>query len=115
MTDLEIIRLCAEAMEAPPTLPGSSEIWGVKVQIAPEHKVTTWVRGAYDPFHNDAQAMALLLMLLSSGAHIVIENNERGTAPILVMGNTVYPIRSAELFRRAIVNCVATIQQEKHG
>jgi hypothetical protein len=61
MTDVEITEACAEAMEDPATLPGSSNIWGVsKTFINGETEVSSWVKSTYDPLHDDAQAMALV-------------------------------------------------------
>jgi hypothetical protein len=62
MTDLEATRLCAEAMEAPPDLPGASEIWSVSISYATgtKKKVSHWVKASYNPLENDAQAMALV-------------------------------------------------------
>ena len=59
MTDLEITRLCAEAMETPPTLPGASSIWGFSKEFV-SGRVDTWVRSTYDPLNDDAQAMAMV-------------------------------------------------------
>jgi len=118
MTDLEMTRLCAEARNYEPI-----ESWLSKrdvmmtIEAANKHKAAWHCKREhfYAPLTDDAQAMALLLWLLSSGTKIVIENNDHGTAPILIMDNTVHSIDTVELLRRAIVNCVATIQQAKHG
>lgn len=54
MSNAEIRRLCGEAMEPMPFLPGESEIWGVEVRYS-----LIWVRDSYNPLTNDAQLIAL--------------------------------------------------------
>mgnify|MGYP001611172893 CR=1 FL=1 len=86
MTDLEITRLCAEAM-------------GLKHDPDRCFGFGFHVHGLYDvynPLTDDAQAMALLMFLLSCGKHIIIENNSNGRR-----------------LRRAICECVAQILSAK--
>ena len=57
MTDLEITRLCAEAMGTPMQLVEPQFLWPTGVMLAPakgEFLVS------YDPLNNDAQAFALV-------------------------------------------------------
>ena len=110
MTDLEMTRLCAEAMGYEQCT--DSIMGGPALCFDPK---TTPDAGYfhYDPFHNDDQTMQLLLWLLSCGEKIVIENNERGNRPILVFKNAAYRVHSLELLRGAIVECVAKVQKEK--
>ncbi len=107
MTDLEMTRLCAEAMGYTPY---ESKFNPGKIRVGGGGQVDY-----YDPLHDDAHAMPLLLFLLTSGEKVVIENNERGTRPILVFRNTVYEIFDTDKLRRAVVECVAKIQSGKEG
>lgn len=111
MTDLEITRLCAEAMEAPPTLPGSSDIWAVSIAYRPEGKSTKcWVRSTYDPLHDDAQAMALVKkfdMRIAEHSY----DHWRAAIPNQQIGLD-YTSHEQDL-NRAICECVARMQKAR--
>lgn len=113
LTDLEITKLCAEAMEDPPSLPGSSEIWDVDICYLPgtgSQKITQRVRSAYDPLRNDAQAMALVKKLNLCIMPPTARADER-------WGCSLYPniwiASDANDLNRAICKCVARIQLER--
>jgi hypothetical protein len=106
MTDLEMTKLCAEAMEEPPTLPGVSSIWGVSITYVPENKTDVWIRDSYRPLHDDAQAMALVKKFQpdieapfeGQPNWVVVHEDGSGASPDL---------------NRAICECVAKMQQAK--
>jgi hypothetical protein len=110
MADLEMIKKCAEKMGyAPCPYPGIDN----SVAEYYDAKNHLWLN--YDPLHDDAQAMALLVLLLSSGHRVVIENNAMkcktyGKKPILCVENgKIYDFSDAEKMRRAIVECVSRL------
>jgi seryl-tRNA synthetase len=113
MTDLEMTKLCAEAMEPPPDLPGSSAIWGVTKQYAPVERTMVWVRSTYNPLHDDAQAMALVKRFaLQIVPHIDYENGSiEWTAEVEGRRFCTYSDGGANL-NRAIVECVAKMQSK---
>lgn len=102
MTDLEMIKLCAEAM-------------GVFGKITPsgEH---IWMKGTvkrYDPLHDDAQAMALEDWLLERGSIMYFDGRMkfmRRSYPREYWFH--YGDRNGR--RRAIVECVAKMQEAKN-
>lgn len=106
MTDIEITKRCAEKMGVI-----YSEFDGrlhiAEMSDAPGEK--------YNPLHDDAQAMALLVYLMSSGHRSVIENNAMdcatyGKRPIMsVTGMPIYDVSTAEKMRRAICESVAKL------
>lgn len=118
MTDLEMTRLCAKAM-------------GIKVQLIAEPEFhfsdcpyysipypSEAPNARCDPLHDDEQAFAALVYLLSSGVRVVIENNAMqgkhyGKRPIMMVEDKIYEIETPEKFRRAIVECVANMQKAK--
>ena len=117
MDDLEMVRKCAAAM-------------GLREFREPDEYQTCTAlisdaitkrdkRVAYWPLTDDAQAMALLCLLLSSGHRVVIENNAMkgilyGKKPILCLDDKhLYDITDATQFRRAIVECVAKMEDVK--
>jgi hypothetical protein len=51
MTDLEMTKLCAEAMDIQVVADESGTLWGA---------IDRWRETPYDPLHDDAQAMALV-------------------------------------------------------
>ena len=109
MTDLEMTRLCAEAM-------------GLRYQTGYDSKaeyadsICLYDSGSnlwhtvYDPLHDDAQAMALVkrfglfLGKFSKGDYWCVETHARF--------EELYHYRSDDL-NRAIVNCVARMQKSK--
>ena len=107
MTDLEMTRLCAEAM----AMNVRESYWaGVGAKVL---ETDEWMDGAdhyrrYDPLHDDAQVMALVkkfkLQVLPNPAHggwwIAVANKDAN-------GN--------DDLNRAIVECVAKMRAEKSG
>ena len=101
MTDLEITRLCAEAM-------------GIQTVVHPiRGKIMRhwfWIHNieqTYDPLHDDAQAMALVkkfrLQVDWSAGDLVWVNNRRES----------YAKADLADFNRAICECVAKMQKAK--
>ena len=104
MTDLEITRLCAEAMH--------EDKWGEhKGRIAyPDYSAvdvneTGPTMHTYDPLHDDAQAMALVKKM---GLHIEPEDQHWTVAP----AESDAWSESVDL-NRAICKCVAKMQAAK--
>ena len=109
MTDTEIVRLCAEAMESPPTLPGTSDIWGVTVAfVSGERTVRQWVRETYDPLHDDAQCFALVKRFR---LQITTPDWTRETWQVKYGQSNFYGI--AEVLNRAVCTTVAKMQKAK--
>lgn len=110
MTDQEIIRLCAEAMEPRATLPGSSRIWGVASRFGPTRTVETWVLSAYNPLNDDAQAMALVKKFDLNTAKIA--DCDWVVWRSRIDGHRDEMCNSAD-YNRAICECVAKMQAAK--
>jgi len=107
MTDEEITKLCAQAMESPPDIPGASAIWNVSVTYeGEERKVITAVSQFYDPLHNDAQAMALVKQL-----DIFCSPRKEGFSLAWVDGGNLC---FGHTLNRAICKCAADVQTEKN-
>ena len=104
MTDLEITRLCAEAMGYKILLPIKDDV--VECNHLDDGKF-------FDPIHDDAQAMALVKKMVLSIDRAVISNygvpEQWGWR---VMAAYVGHARSADL-NRAICECVAKMQASK--
>ena len=101
MTDLEMTRLCAEAMGAE-----LSDKSGLSIPLEFNADKQTIVR--YDPLHDDAQAMALvkglgLTCIFELGQGRESWNVQHWRAGLARNGN----------LNRAIVECVAKMQQAK--
>ena len=102
MTDLEITRLCAEAMGIECTL------------LAGDWRITPYHNKEYDPLHNDAQAMAL-----AKRFGLVMDPQHDGQDFASDPGWEVsHPSTGDELFicpdlNRAICECVAKMQAAK--
>ena len=99
MTDLEMTRLCAEAMGYKGE--GISDHWGGFPIFASEV-------GPYDPIHDDAQAMALLKKFAltitpDDGGYLVYPDDES------------YFVENSRDLNRAIVECVAKMQKAKNA
>jgi len=92
MTDLEMTRLCAEAMGYRGE--GISDHWGGLPIFASEI-------GAYDPLHDDAQAMALV-------KQFGLQLHQRFDGTWLVTWRPLEAERKS--LNRAIVECVAEMQ-----
>lgn len=103
MTDIEITRLCAEAMGEKIVYPDDDN---ERLPLATENE-----RGAnlYDPLHDDAQAMALVKRFT---LHAVYEAADR-VWHCVTLQHGFYG-RSPEL-NRAICECVAQMQAGKAG
>lgn len=108
MDDATITRLCAEAVEPMPKLPGASDVWGVTIQFAPIYKLKAWVRSSYNPLHDDAQCFALVkkfnLDIAFDGAWNVVMRRDT----VLKSGVFHYPD-----LNKAVCECVARMQQAK--
>jgi len=103
MTDLEITRLCAEAMEidikAFPQ-PGPQHCW---IFLAEGHYIT------YHPLHDDAQAMALVksVKLCISYLRLNVDTPWEVYDPVSAIA------ANRDDLNRAICECVAKMQQAK--
>ena len=98
MTDLEITKLCAEAMGV------DCNVIGVNLSAD-----TT----LYDPLHDDAQAMALvkklrLRVLPQANGYWCVDNGE--PTPY---ARGAYWLASAETLNRAICECASQMQKVK--
>ena len=107
MTDLEITKLCAEAMGLK-----FRAVDGIYVQYLPdpENEPTGWVE--YRPTHNDAQAMALVKRFRMTILHIWV----RGPyylATVEERSQKVIADARNEDLNRAICECVAHMQKAK--
>ena len=102
MTDLEMTRLCAEAMGYYIVYPDTC------LPLAVEERKG---RNAmlYNPLHDDAQAMALVKKF-----NLSVEVLSDETGVWMVVHPEVGPFYSHDL-NRAIVECVAKMQESKHG
>lgn len=107
LTDLEVTRLCAEAV-------------GLKVMgqsaVSPESAwVCKWGRSGslqYDPLHDDAQCMALLFRLSGEGEVIIQPGEFQFNCDDFGIARRHAIVRPADL-RRAVCLCVANLQQGK--
>lgn len=106
MTDLEMTKLCAEAVEPKWTGVGSSNIWRyVSGWSQGDRREERYVRSTYDPLHDDAQAMALVKKLrLTVGAwpesfHVIGKGADTWNDDL----------------NRAIVECVVKMQAAKRA
>lgn len=94
MDDLEITKLCAEAMG-----------------------LTSWqaLEGRYDPLHDDAQAMALVKKFRLEIRQQATGTDEHPGAPLWGISGCLYGWKNAEdeNLNRAICECVARMQAAK--
>ena len=97
MTDLEITRLCAEAMYAPKRVKSAAK--SVFYEDAPGQ----WVH--FDPFDDDAQCFALVKKF-----NIQIEGYP-GDYSVCVDDNCASPFTKD--LNRAICECIASMQEKK--
>ena len=98
MTDLEITRLCAEAM-------------GIVTEIVNDGDVSVvWEtsHGIYRPLHDDAQAMALV-----KNFHLTIDTFHDGTWIVGSGWNEPHTQEMSPDLNRAICECVAKMQVAK--
>ena len=115
MDDLEITKLCAEAMGL---------FFGVsKSDPNPDNLYVSVSAFAgpwmfYDPLHDDAQAMALVKKF-----HILLYWNDQASEPrweaeignVMGFGNPDGKVDPQEGLNRAICECVAKMQKEKRA
>ena len=94
MTDLEITRLCAEAI-GPDCIGNSENDWHL-----------------YDPLHDDAQAMALVKRFQ---LYMAVQTDRKGDYWSVTAGRvSKHPHESCQTdLNRAICECVATMQNAK--
>ena len=109
MTDLEMTRLCAEAMglvirELPVTVEESIRAHCVEYQS--RHFYNQWL--LYDPLHEDEQAMALVKKCRLG---VTAAPCEYGTWAVSGVGCGTLN----ESLNRAICECVAKMQQARAG
>jgi len=114
MTDLDKLRLCAEAVEDPQsvTMPGQSEVWGVTLNS--NDPPWRWVRATYNPLTNSDQAMELLCWLNKHG--FLPEFDMDGLRFESSAGNSVVlfgDMTSPAALRRAIVDAVVKVKEGK--
>jgi len=112
MTDLEAIKLCAEAMDLLRKVMQRGKVYPVQMgsSVAPveyyEHlSENGMIIRQYDPLHDDAQAMALV-------KRFNIVSDRKGDGPWVVAihnSGNLYFHEDADL-NRAIVYCVAKMQ-----
>lgn len=106
MTDIEITRLCAEAMGW--KVRPSSRKERFIAQINPDRSIAigegTSTMGKYEPLHDDAQAMALLTRFRLSVAGSCQKS--------WLVTSDNYACKNADL-NRAICECVAKMQEAK--
>lgn len=107
MTDLEMTRLCAEAIGWN-SLGSPIEIRKDRIFLAPG----SFAEFCYDPLHDDAQAMALVkkfrLFIFGHSPYWVVASKNpsmsENTGDVLADGNDL---------NRAIVECVAKMKEVK--
>jgi hypothetical protein len=119
MTDLEMTKLCAEAMGyeivREPKYAGYST---VRADVAlPEGHVTVLKPGVanergYMPLHDDAQAMALVKRFQ---LHVQTDYAGKWMAQTSCATELVVVIRDADDLNRAIVECVAMLAARQKG
>lgn len=103
MTDLEMTKLCAEAMELEYVLVDKNK---------PRH--TLRVRGMdYWPLENDAQAMALVKMFPMTIEHPAIHDGYWQVESIEIFKGGFCPCVYDKDLNRAIVECVANMKSAK--
>lgn len=102
VTDLEIVRLCAEAMGLEPLA-----VYGMDVVIG-----ATPNRYVFRPLHDDGQAMALLYWL-SFECEIIVSSGEFHCNSEEHKMEEIYGITSNADLNRAICECVAKMQAAK--
>ena len=114
MTDLEMTKLCAEAMgiEGHPVRDGQ-EMWSPEGWEKNKDAIMThcWPFQIWNPLHDDAQAMALVKkLMLSVGRNQGVEwDVENRHSPF---GEQYVCVMNKDL-NRAVVECVAKMQETK--
>ena len=114
MTDLEMTRLCAEAMGyAPMPKEGPSDVI-LFVRIPASHIMLPEEIRRYDPIHDCAQSMDLAYWLSTNGVlsigqrHLLFDYSDSGLGCCWVDKD-----ETREGFRRAIVECVAKVKKAR--
>ena len=104
MTDLEITKLCAEAMglEVPS--------WSVKATVLTVYD-SAGVLSRYDPLHDDTQAMALV----KEFGLTILPNDDDSWWVGLSLYSPDTESADADTLNRAIGLCIAKIEKSKHG
>ena len=104
MTDLEITKLCAEAMglEVPS--------WSVKATVLTVYD-SAGVLSRYDPMHDDTQAMALV----KEFGLTILPNDDDSWWVGLSLDSPDTESADADTLNRAIGLCIAKIEKSKHG
>src|ERR1035437_1010195 len=106
MTDLEILKLCAEAMgihyEVSIDRSGENQFVEIVDECNPGNG------GAYDPLNDDAQAMVLVKML-NMNIHAYPETDEWGA---FLSGQSFSTHKS---LNRAICDCIVKLREKKYG
>ena len=97
-SDLELVRLCAEAMGL------NGESGYALIGHMPNHP--------YDPLHDDAQAMALVKKF-NIGIDRGALGNDHWGAALIRGGITMYCATSPSSLNRAICECAAKMQEAK--
>jgi len=104
MTDLEITKLCAEAIGIPFDL-----VRCARLKDAKDTSFVRYVNGPlYDPLHNDAQAMALVKKF---GLGISKQDWSDGRYWVVIVGDEISADQSN--LNRAICECVAKMEKSK--
>lgn len=110
MTDEEIIKLCAEAMDIRLATTEAGELAHM-CGIPYYHNGMRTI--AYDPLHNDAQAMALVKRFKLDIAHWLPDECS-GVNVFYFGGKVKAQIETSDAdINRAICECVATMQAAK--
>ena len=116
MTDADMIRLCARAMEPPATHPGQSEIWGCLIKYTPNNgkEIQTWVRNEYNPLEDDAQAMAVVKkfhMDIQYQFPMSDDSKAEGSWEVVATISGWDKTKNRDL-NRAIVECIAKCEEK---
>lgn len=105
MTDLEMTRLCAEAMGYVEDVEASPLFLGIAIR---DDELGDWYQ--YDPLHDDAQAMALVKKMNAFGFGFAANDSYEYRWFCMSSQGDVYESVSADL-NRAIVECVAKMHK----
>ena len=109
MTDLEITKLCAEAMGFHAEYCYGEEVTYLLVWVGDDSGKT------YNPLHDDAQAMALVKKFKVRLAYLEIREGEVVEAAISMNNEVPYSFARSTDLNRAICECVAKMEKAKHG
>jgi hypothetical protein len=115
VTDLEITRLCAEAMGY--SISRSKYQPHTQVWVTPPHSEQSLPAAfLYAPLHDDAQAMALVKKFPMTIEHpsLTVGGKEWHVESVEIV-NGICPDVYAEDLNRAICECVAKLKQGEDG